>query len=318
VLRRLTLPVRPGEEGQRLDQFLQRRLSRFSREEVQRRISRGEVSRQGHPSKPSARVFAGEEIVLQFEAPEVPEDTQPLAPPRVLYEDERFLVVDKSPDLPVHPAGGFKNRSILTALQQARPGQYFAPSHRLDRETSGVLLFAKDPATDAALKKSFRERRCEKQYLALCAGSPATDEFSIDLALGPAGGDIRSRWAPLPVEQGGYPARTTARVAFRFQGYTRLVLHPETGRQHQLRVHLEAVGLPIVGDKLYGGDPALYLAFARARQMTDELRAALLIERQALHAHRLRIEHPGDGRWLEVESPWPADLLAFEATLSPA
>lgn len=312
----VTLPVRAEEDGLRLDLFLLRRLTRFSRQEIQRRIARGEVARAAHPVKPAARVFSGEAITLRYEVPDLPEDHAPLTAPPVLYEDARVLVVDKGPDLPVHPCGGFRERSVLTALQQARPGERLSPAHRLDRETSGVLLFAKDPNADRSLKRAFLERRCHKAYLALVRGAPSEDEFTIDQAIGPAGSGVRARWAPLPEAQGGYAARTRARVLWRSERGARLLLHPETGRQHQLRVHLSARGLPIVGDKLYSGDESLYTEFAKHRGMTPRLWEVLGAARQALHAHQLSFPHPDDGRALTITSPWPDDLAALEASLA--
>jgi 23S rRNA pseudouridine1911/1915/1917 synthase len=313
--RTIVLQVKSEESEKRLDLFLSKRLERFSRNEIQQRIDAGQVTCEGRSAKASRRVFCGEAIVLTYEVPDIPEDNWQPKAPVILYEDERMIAVDKTPDLPVHPAGGFGERSTLTVLKRFYPKQYFAPSHRLDRETSGVLLFAKDRAADHKLKDAFFHKRCKKEYAALVVGTPLEEEFEITLAIGPTTTGVRTRWVPREVDEGGYLAKTRVKVERRFLTHTRLALFPETGRQHQLRVHLSAVGHYIVGDKLYGPSEALYREFAQHRGMTEHLWEILGIGRQALHAKRLSFPHPETGQEMTIESPWPEDLRLYEEGL---
>lgn len=315
----LTLLVRPEENNKRLDLFLRERLDRFSRSEIQQRIDDGEVTCQGRTAKAARKVFAGELIRLTYEVPASPLDHWVPPRPVVLFEDARVVLLDKPPDLPVHPCGGFGEKSLLTALKHFRPNENFAPVHRLDRETSGVLLFSKDRGADQFLKKAFFEKRCRKEYAALVVGVIPQDQLEIDQAIGPAeGSQIRARWAPRPVSEGGYSARTRVKVEERFAQHTKVSLYPETGRQHQLRVHLSSIGHYIVGDKLYGPSEDLYREFARNRGMNEHLLEALGLARQALHAQKLTFPHPDETGEVTVESPWPSDLQAFEASLRPA
>jgi 23S rRNA pseudouridine1911/1915/1917 synthase len=315
MIRTLVLDVKPEEATLRLDVFLSKRLSRFSRNEIQKRIDAGQITCEGRRAKASRKLFAGESITVRYEVPDIPEDHWKPRAPVILYEDDRLIVVDKTPDIPVHPAGGFGERSILTALKAFHPDQYFAPAHRLDRETSGVLLFAKDQRADQVLKKAFFEKRCKKEYLALVVGTLKEDAFEIDMALGPADEGVRTRWVPRPLAEGGYVAKTRVRVEERFTDHTRVRLFPETGRQHQLRVHLSAIGHYIAGDKLYGPSPELYKEFAQNRGMTPHLWEVLGLGRQALHAHKLSFPHPDDLREVTITSPWPEDLALFEGGL---
>ena len=179
MLRTIVLQVKPEESEKRLDLFIAKRLERFSRNEIQQRIDAGQVACEGRSAKASRRVFSGESIVLTYEVPDIPEDNWQPQAPVILYEDDRMIAVDKTPDIPVHPAGGFGERSTLTALKRFHPNQYFAPSHRLDRETSGVLLFAKDRAADHKLKDAFFHKRCKKEYAALVVGNPTEEEFEM-------------------------------------------------------------------------------------------------------------------------------------------
>ncbi len=309
----LTLQVRLEEVGKRLDVFLQHRLHRFSRNEIQQRIDEGSVTISSRSSKAARRLQEGDVVQLCYEVPE--EEPWTPRPIEVLYEDERVIAVEKAPDLPVHPCGSFAERTVLTQLRKQRPGGLFIPAHRLDRETSGVLLFAKDQEADKSLKRSFFLKKCYKEYRALVTGCPQEEQWVIDLPIGPEGGQIRARWAPRSLESGGFAACTHVAVERRFAQHTRLFLRPETGRQHQLRVHLRAAGHPIVGDKLYGPSEDCYREYARARGMTENLWSLLGISRQALHACTLRFPHPSTGREHEVTSLWPEDLRAHEETL---
>ncbi len=311
------------DHGGRLDGFLAARISWRTRSAVQRAISDGRVkvlpfkdpqrAAIGRP-RPGLKLRAGQEVVLTLPAPRLEAGAGP-APPlavSVVYEDEHLLAVDKPPHLSVYPTRRHRAGSLIERVHERcrEVGGRDAPPptlcHRLDRETSGLVLFARDAATRAAIGRLFEERRLEKVYLALVEGEPEGEEGRIELPLGPADGsrvEIR-----VGVRRGdGQPAATGWRVRRRLGGRALLELSPETGRQHQLRVHLAAIGHPIVGDKLYlGGDETFLRSLEGALPEDDRRRLGL--DRQALHCWRLRFEHPATGERLDLEAPLPPDL----------
>ncbi len=252
-----------------------------------------------------------EELVLlcrpAFEEPDVPTDFG------VVHEDEALLVVDKPPGLPVHPSASY-HRHTLTFLLRARyPDAPPHLAHRLDRETSGVLVCAKTLDDERALKAQFERRETHKTYLAIVHGAVAAAEGTIDQPM--ARPDVGLHLL-MEVRPDGAPARTRFRVIARAPAHTLLALEPETGRQHQLRVHLAWLGHPIVGDKLYGLEgPAPFLEYVEAGGLTVELAARLGHVRHALHAHRLALRHPRLGTELVVEAPLAPDLAALWAAL---
>jgi 23S rRNA pseudouridine1911/1915/1917 synthase len=209
----------------------------------------------------------------------------------VLHEDADLLVVRKPAGLVCHPTKGDVYSSLISRLRLHREGQPVFLVNRLDRETSA-----------GALGRLFEARLVRKEYRALVHGFPMEDRFVIDASLGK---DMASRVAIKDcVRSDGSPARTTVEVFRRFRRsgrpFAEVRVEPETGRKHQIRIHLEHVGHPIVGDKLYGGDPECYLRFVEGR-MTDEDRARLILPWQALHAARLRFEWRGQAREFECD-----------------
>lgn len=241
-------------------------------------------------------VAAGEAIVMRRLARE------PRMPVRwrVIHEDGRLVVVDKGPGIPVHPAGAFVERTLLRSMRRA--GYAVHPAHRLDRETSGIVVFARDKADLAALQEMWASGAVRKRYLAVVAPAPEWDETTASQPIGPAHAVEQVRQGvDVP---GAKPAVTHVRVIARSASSALLACEPETGRQHQLRVHLAALGCPLLGDKLYRGDGATYLRVARGEATVDEVRA-LGHPRHALHAAELWIPgaHP-----LHVRAPLPLDL----------
>jgi len=223
---------------------------------------------------------------------------------RILFEDDDLLAVHKPAHLPVHPSGRYYRNTLLLMLLEERKEQLDNASlriiHRLDRETSGVILFGKGKTAAAALAGQFESRLVRKAYLAVVHGKPREDRFLIDA---PIGRDTRSliRKA-MTVTADGQPARTGVKVLRRGGDHSLLLARPYTGRLHQIRVHLRHAGFPVLGDKVYGLDPGLFLRFVGST-LTDGDRRRLMWRRQALHAWKLRFSHPRDGRILQIRAP---------------
>ncbi|MHB8419257.1 MAG: RluA family pseudouridine synthase [Myxococcales bacterium] len=308
---RLTLQfcVEPEYEGWRLDAYLADKIPRLSRARICEILRESLRSPPGRSLKPATLVQRGLCFALDRPAPEEPE-APALA---IAAEDDAVLVVDKPAGLAVHPTARYY-RCTLTALLRALP--YRAdPAHRLDRETSGLLVCGKTPQVTTALKRSFADGLVEKRYLAIVEGWPKHDEFAVDLPLELGNGEIHLKMAT----GRGKPARTEVIACRRYasaagERFALLELRPRTGRQHQIRAHLSAVGHPVVGDKIYGFDERCFLRFTEGR-LTDDDERRLRLPRHALHAQRLSLPHPCSGRSVAWESPLPADLAGFVASL---
>ena len=299
--RRIEIEV--GEGRVRLDKFLAGRVANLSRSAAQHLIETGNVTVDGAPAKASHKVSPGERVVAFLPAEEpaalVPEGI----PLNVVYEDQVLLVVDKPAGMVTHPAPGHRDGTLvnavlahcpeLTAGDDDRPGIV----HRLDRDTSGLILIAKQEEVRRTLQRQFQERQVYKAYLALLDDhlQPAWGRIEAPLGRDPR---HRQRIAILP---GGRDAVTEYHVLEQFAhqvgptagDYTLVEAEPLTGRTHQIRVHFASIGHPVVGDAVYG-----------------RRRCRLPVPRQFLHAHRLGFKHPLTGERLELESPLPADLVA--------
>lgn len=297
----------------RLDLYLAAALPDFSRTFIQRLIREGGVTVNAAPAKPSYALRRGDRIEVEVELPEGPPVPPENIPLDILFEDEHLLAVNKPPDMVVHPAKGHQSGTLVNALAghtqtlSSAYGELRAGIvHRLDRDTSGVILCAKTDAAHAALAAQFEDRSVEKHYLAVVEGAPELDSDLIDAPLG------RSRHNPEAVAiapRTGRPAQTIYRVERRYRGFARLDVQPRTGRTHQIRVHLAHIGHPIVADSLYGHRCALYRSELEGRQpAADE---PPLIERQALHARSIAINHPATGERLTLAAPLPPDLQAL-------
>ncbi|MBN2495088.1 MAG: RluA family pseudouridine synthase [Deltaproteobacteria bacterium] len=304
VLHRLV--VGRAEVGLRLDAFLARRFGR-GRGLIRGRVRAEVQDASGHRLKWSHRLRAGEELWVPGVARPEPDVEVRFA---VLHADDFVVAVDKGPGAPVHPVRSFRKRTVLTGLREALGDPTLKPAHRLDRETSGVLVFGRGRENTARLMAMFRARAVRKRYLAVVCGEPGFDEREIDLCLGrdPLFA-YRVRMRPDPL---GQPARTRLRVLRRLAGRALVAAEPQTGRQHQIRVHLAAIGHPVLGDPLYqlGGQPYI----DRIRDALDEDRAALLgHSRLALHAERLELTHPQTGAPMALHAPLPEDLTGLLA-----
>lgn len=293
--------VSPAQAGQRLDVFLAG-ASGLSRARIQRLLADGHVLVGGRPEKPRHRVSVGEAIQLRI-PPATPLDLTPEAIPLdILYEDDDLIVLNKPPGMLVHPGAGRTSGTLVHALLahcRTLPGIGGAERpgivHRLDRDTSGVLVVAKTEAAHHFLSGQFKARLVKKRYLALVHGQVRHDSGRIEAAIGRREHD-RKRMGVR--ERGGRQARTAYHVVRRLAGMTLLGLDLETGRTHQIRVHLSHIGHPVVGDRVYGGRRE------RSRSALPGPRAP----RQMLHAWRLGFRHPRTGDWCEFTAPIPEDL----------
>lgn len=291
--RRETVFVVEGETD-RLDRFLAAHLADLSRAQVQMLIRTGRVAVNGRPGKPAYRVEPGDRISVLLPPEGGPTIRPEPIPLTVVYEDECLLAVDKPAGMVVHPAAGHTGGTLVNALLAYHPqlADVGGPGragvvHRLDKDTSGLLLVAKVPEAHAALQRQFKRRQVRKTYLALVEGEVQPREGVIEV---PVGRDQRQR-KQMAAMRSGRPAVTQYRAVEYFRGYTLLEVRPHTGRTHQIRVHLAWLGYPVVGDRVYG----------RRRQ-------PLLGDRHFLHALELHFTHPVTREALTLTAPLPAEL----------
>ncbi len=301
----IRLRVSSSDAGRRLDAYLSRRLSQFSRSRIRRWVDGNRVLVLGQGRKPSYRLRPGDEIRVDPPPPEPSHLTPEPIPLTVLHEDSCLLVVDKPAGQVVHPGAGNRSGTLANALayhleelsrqETVRPGIV----HRLDKGTSGLLVVAKTEQVHDHLSGQFARREVKKRYLALVHGSVAKDRGEIDVSLGR---HPRSRTRISTRTRKPRPALTRYRVLSRHPGFTCLSVAPHTGRTHQIRVHLTHLGHPVVGDGTYGG--------RRLRRLPDSIRASAMVRmgRHFLHAASLAFLHPGTGRRVRFESPLPPEL----------
>ena len=300
------LQVPPETAPTRVDRYVADRTG-LSRSHVQKLITEGRLTMGDRPLKANALVEAGTE--LQLDVPE-PVAAEPVAQPeidvRVVYEDDDLLIVDKPAGLVVHPAPGHADGTLVNALLGRGGGAAYGgiagvrrPGivHRLDRDTSGLLMVARTDRAQGSLMAQLKARRIKKTYVALVQGSVAATVGRIEA---PIGRDPKHR-IRMAVVPDGRPATTGYRVRERFAGWTLLELDLVTGRTHQIRVHLDAIGHPVAGDPLYGT--------GTSRRGPDGL------GRLFLHAWRLELTSPSAGELIRAEAPLPAELEAVLATL---
>ena len=299
----MTIIVPDDSHGVRLDLFLASVLADQSRSQIQRLIKGGQVLVAGREAKANQPVKIGQSISVELQEPVDPTPRPEALPLTIVYQDPDIVVVDKPAGMVVHPAAGHASGTLVNALLhhlddlsgiggEKRPGIV----HRLDRGTSGLMVVAKHDQAHEELSRQFRDREVEKEYIALVWGTVNAGR-RIDVPIGRDQGNRkkmsararRSREAVTRIVRADHLLRTLtlARVAI------------YTGRTHQIRVHLSAIGHPVVGDSLYGGVH---------RHVPGDLRAVTHLERPFLHAARLAFKHPGDGRRMEFTSELPADL----------
>jgi 23S rRNA pseudouridine1911/1915/1917 synthase len=289
---------RVAEDEPRLDQYLAGQNTGLNRSQLRRLIVEGQVLVNGGPAKPSSKVRTGDLVSLSVPPPRESSLVAQDIPVTVVYQDENLVVIDKPAGLAVHPGPGHPDQTLVNALLAMCPdiqgiGGEIRPGivHRLDKDTSGLMMVAKTHQAHIDLSAQIKARHVTKGYLALVEGAPNPPEGKVDA---PVGRHPRRR-TRMAVVVGGKEARTGYKVREQFKGHSLLELYLETGRTHQIRVHMAHIGHPLVGDTTYG-------------------KASPLVERHFLHAFHLGFKHPVTGESLEFQTGLPADLaLAVDA-----
>jgi 23S rRNA pseudouridine1911/1915/1917 synthase len=302
-------------DGARLDVMLAQVLHWRSRTSIHRLIDESRVHLEGRSAQPSRRVRAGETIVIDVPPQPVARvDRAAAVDLAVIYEDRWMVAVDKPPGLAVHPAGRRLDGTLIHALHRRYrrpddPEHDVVPRllHRLDVETSGVVAIGLDERFHHKVARQFERRKVRKVYLAVVHGRPDPDEGRIDLAIGPDRASAVRLKLEARADGTGQPAATCYRVLRTTDRFALVELRPETGRTHQLRVHMAAIGCPLVGDKIYGGNEDVFLERQRG-ELCDATRARLILDRHALHSHALAFHHPMLDRELALEVPLPQDM----------
>jgi len=320
---------RPGEppiqhdvklkvEGMRLDQYLVHHFPDFSRTQLKKAIDAGAIFVNGETAKPGQRLRNGDQLFIGLPEVRVIEAKPEPIPLSIIYEDEWLALIDKPPDMVVHPARANWTGTLANALAfhfrelselngPYRPGIV----HRLDRDTSGVILVAKEEQTHRELSMQFELRKIFKEYAAITAGVLDRDSDYIEARIARHNLDrVKMMVTDDDDDDDAKDACSFYEVVERFRGFTFVNVQPKTGRTHQIRVHLASVGCPVLADKVYGGRDEVRLSdLTHVPPEQDEI----LLTRQALHAYRLRFMHPRRKEWMEFVAPLPSE---FERTLS--
>jgi 23S rRNA pseudouridine1911/1915/1917 synthase len=292
---------------ERLDLFISREVPDLTRSTVQRLIDSGLVTVNGAPARPSQKLKGGEKIFIEIPPPTPAVPLAEEIPLSILYEDSDLIVVDKAAGMSVHPGAGNPDGTLVNALLshcddlsgiggEIRPGIV----HRIDKDTTGVIVVAKNDRSHVELARQFKEHSIKRVYCALVYGSPKTDKGRIESDIGRHPVDRKKMSGSA---RHGKHAVTHWKVTGRYGPVTSVELRLETGRTHQIRVHLSEAGFPLLGDPVYGGS-------GRLSGLKDPTLQALIrkLGRQALHARTLGFLHPASGEYLEFSSPLPEDM----------
>jgi len=309
---RVTLEVVAAEAGQRLDVYLARKIPGLSRNRVQQLIEEGDVttSSSARP-RPRDKVEKGLVVTLTIPPPKPARPIPQAIPVDVVFEDEDLLVVNKPAGMPVHPGAGNPDGTLVNALlarleRLSTVGGVERPGivHRLDKDTTGLMVVAKNDLAHRRLSDALAARRIHRVYWAIVLREPRDNSGVVNA---PVARHPANRTKMAVVRQGGRPAVTHWRVLERFHGFCLLECRLETGRTHQIRVHMASVGHPVLGDECYGGDPsrAIQLIAPGNRTLIQAVRA---VGRQLLHARELSFRHPRTGEDLHFEAPLPRDF----------
>lgn len=303
----LRFRIKRSRAKMRLDKYLHGRFPHFSRTAFQRLIKEGAVKVGGRPVKPSYEIQPGDELEVILPPLEEKELTPEPIPIDVIYEDKYFVAINKPKNMVVHPAPGYPSGTLVNAVlyycqnrlscssDRIRPGVV----HRLDKDTTGVIIFAKDDEAHWRLAMQFERRQVYKEYVAVVEGIIELDADIIDAPIGhhPY---VREKYAVR--KDVGKPAVTLYEVIERFDGFSYVKLIPKTGRTHQLRVHMSYLGYPIVSDRLYGA------RLIRKGELLGTDEPSPIIDRYALHARLLSFRHPITGKDIVIEAPLPSDM----------
>ena len=296
-----TLSFTATESGERLDRFLAERCQDLSRSRLQQLIAAGHVTLDGGAARPASRLRAGQLVAVAVPDPVESHLVPQNIPLEIVYQDSDILVVDKPAGLTVHPAPGHPDRTLVNAVLALCPdlqgiGGTLRPGivHRLDKNTSGLMVVAKNDAAHAGLADQIKGQRLTKRYVALVHGNLSPSEAVIEA---PIGRDRRNR-KRMAVVDNGRAASTRYRVVKRYIGFTLVEASPATGRTHQIRVHFASLGHPLAGDGTYG------------KRHPD-------LDRHFLHASALGFRHPTTDRYVEFKSEPPDQLLSFLEALVP-
>lgn len=304
---RLSFEFTAGEDKPRLDEFIATKLPKVSLTRIRRLIAEGDARVNGENSLKGVRLQPADRVSVKLFAAEKSSATPEAIPLEVLHEDADIIVLNKQVGLLVHPSGREKSGTLMNALAYhfwqssggaIRPGLV----HRLDRNTSGVIIIAKTLRAHRTLSKHFRERWVKKFYQALVCGRVAASEGEIDAPIGfdPA---IFPHWRVMREGKETRPAQTRYKVRTRFANHTLLELEPLTGRTHQLRIHCQLIGHAIVGDPFY-------------KAPADDLARERSLKHHLLHASRLELKHPATGRTMVFEAPMPDAMKSLLASLA--
>jgi 23S rRNA pseudouridine1911/1915/1917 synthase len=296
-------------QGLRLDQALARALPQYSRARLQSWIEAGAIQVDGRRLRAKDKVVGGERVEIEAQL-EVDAQVAPEAMPlEIVFKDRALFVINKPPGLVVHPGAGNSRHTLQNALLALDPKLAVVPRaglvHRLDKDTSGLLVVARTPEVHTTLVAALAEREIERHYIALCSGV-MTGGGTVDEPIG----RHRSQRTKMAVRSDGRPSVTHYRLMKRFRAHTLLHVQLESGRTHQIRVHLAHIGYPVVGDPVYGGRRRFPAAASPA--LIAELE---VFTRQALHAARLKLAHPITGKEVEWEAPLPTDMAHLIAVL---
>jgi 23S rRNA pseudouridine1911/1915/1917 synthase len=303
----LALPAEVA--GLRLDQALARALPQYSRARLQGWLEAGAIEVDGRHLRAKDKVLGGEHVHIEARLETDTQVAPEAMPVEIVFKDRALFVINKPPGLVVHPGAGNAAHTLQNALLALDPKLALVPRaglvHRLDKDTSGLLVVARTPETHTALVEALAEREVERHYIALCSGV-MTGGGTIDEPIG----RHRSQRTRMAVRSDGRPSVTHYRLMKRFRAHTLVHVELESGRTHQIRVHLAHIGYPVVGDPVYGG----------RRRLPAGASPALIAEldgftRQALHAARLKLAHPVTGKEMEWEAPLPADMAHLIAVL---
>lgn len=301
---RMSFEFEAGTDKPRLDDFVAAQLSKISLTRIRRLIAEGDVLVNNEKSLKGVRLQPGDKVSVRIFSAEKSSATPEAIPLDILFEDDHIIVVNKPIGLLAHPSNTEKSGTLTNALayhfwqtsgEPIRPGIV----HRLDRNTSGVMVIAKTPRAHRTLSKHFRERWVKKFYLALVSGRIEKDSGEVNAPIG-SDPKVWPHWRVMPENEGGRSAQTLYRVKRRFGAHTLVELEPLTGRTHQLRIHCNLIGHPIVGDPIYAS-------------AVDQLTTKHKLKHHLLHAARLVFRHPATGKEMNLEAAMPqamTDLMA--------